>query len=520
MVQNSKFHGLSTEDPLQHLDKFDRVCDLTKINGVSEENFKLRFFPFSLGDKAHQWEKNLKRGSIQTWEQCKLAFLSKFFSTSRTTKLRNQILSFTQHNNESIGEAGRGLEATQTNVPIMDFLRLHPLANRTEGSSKEQRMEKDIRELQSKHDKVLVATQKPLHFVGEFDDQSPSFDNVNEEGLTQEELNYIGKQNRFQRYNNFNTNQNLSYRSTNVANPQDQVYPPQQGQQKFVHKNQFQGNYQPKQHFVQQPQGYGQQQPQIHENNFNSQPQQHKYPPTFGQQQLSQPQPVQEHQMGSDLCGVLQQLLQGQQRVESSFYDLGSKYETMQQKIIALEKNQASSSRQQGTLPGKPEPNPKEYCNARTLRSGKELPEREPRQVLIEDNEQVGGEAAQRIEQENQVAENDKSKEVEQDVVPEKPYVPPPTYQPILLFPGRFKKPILDKARAIFEKQLEKTQFTTPIIEAFLMVPQLGKLLKDAILNKTKELQGMVILSHECSAIIKKRTVPRKLSDPGTFTLP
>ncbi|XP_024010488.1 uncharacterized protein LOC112085500 [Eutrema salsugineum] len=58
------------------------------------------------------------------------------------------------------------------------------------------------------------------------------------------------------------------------------------------------------------------------------------------------------------------------------------------------------------------------------------------------------------------------------------------------------------------------------IIEAFLMVPQLGKFLKDAILNKTKELQGMVILSHECSAIIQRRTVPQKLSDPGSFTLP
>ncbi|XP_024011336.1 uncharacterized protein LOC112086597 [Eutrema salsugineum] len=61
---------------------------------------------------------------------------------------------------------------------------------------------------------------------------------------------------------------------------------------------------------------------------------------------------------------------------------------------------------------------------------------------------------------------------------------------------------------------------TLPIIDAFLMIPQRGKFLKDAILNKTKEHQGMVILSHECSAIIQRRTIPRKLSDPGSFTLP
>ena len=34
MVQGDKFHGFSMEDPLDHLDEFERVCSLTKINGV------------------------------------------------------------------------------------------------------------------------------------------------------------------------------------------------------------------------------------------------------------------------------------------------------------------------------------------------------------------------------------------------------------------------------------------------------------------------------------------------------
>ncbi|XP_024007245.1 uncharacterized protein LOC112083450 [Eutrema salsugineum] len=372
IVQNSKFHGLPMEDPLDHIDQFDRVCNLTKINGVSEDGFKLRLFPFSLGDKSHQWEKNLPRGSIQTWDQ--------------SMKLVENLAM----SNDTYGE---------------DYER----ANRTEGSSKEQRMERELKELRSQVDKMMVASQKPIHFVGECDDQSPIFDNVNEEGLIQEELNYIGNQKKFQRYNNFNTNQNLSYRITNVANPQDQ------------------------------------------------------------------------------------QLLQGQQRVENSYSDLGSKYEAIQQKIKELEKNQASSSRQQGTLPGKPEPNPKEYAHGITLRSGK---------CSLKTMSKLVG------------------RQLKGDVVPEKPYVPPPPYQPKFPFTGRFKKQILEKARAVFDKQLRETNFTVPIIEAFLMIPQLGKFLKDAILNRSKELQGMVVLSHECSAIIQRKTNPRKLSDPGSLTLP
>jgi len=41
------------EDPLNYLDSFDRLFGLTKINGVTEDMFQLRLFPFSLGDKAH-----------------------------------------------------------------------------------------------------------------------------------------------------------------------------------------------------------------------------------------------------------------------------------------------------------------------------------------------------------------------------------------------------------------------------------------------------------------------------------
>jgi len=95
IVQSNKFLGLPMEDLLDHLDEFDRLYSLTKINGVSEDGFKLRLFPFSLGDKDHQWEKSLPQGSITSWNDCKKAFLAKFFANSKTTRLRNDISGFT-----------------------------------------------------------------------------------------------------------------------------------------------------------------------------------------------------------------------------------------------------------------------------------------------------------------------------------------------------------------------------------------------------------------------------------------
>ena len=101
----------------------------------------------------------------------------------------------------------------------------------------------------------------------------------------------------------------------------------------------------------------------------------------------------------------------------------------------------------------------------------------------------------------------------------ESSFVPPP-YEPKLPFPGRFKKQLLEKYKALFEKQMSEVQVTMPIIDAFMLVPQYSKFLKDAVAAKKKEMEGMMVLTHECSAIIQRLTIPKKLEDPGCFTLP
>jgi len=121
MIQGNKFHGLPMEDPLDHLDSFDRLCGLTQINGVTEDMFKLRLFPFSLGDKTHHWEKTLPPDSINSWVDCKKAFLAKFFSNACTARLRNEISGFTQKNNETFCEALERFKSYTTQCPHHGF---------------------------------------------------------------------------------------------------------------------------------------------------------------------------------------------------------------------------------------------------------------------------------------------------------------------------------------------------------------------------------------------------------------
>ena len=50
-----KFHGFAGKDPNKHFKEFHVVCSSMKPNGISEEQVKLRTFPFSLVDSAKEW---------------------------------------------------------------------------------------------------------------------------------------------------------------------------------------------------------------------------------------------------------------------------------------------------------------------------------------------------------------------------------------------------------------------------------------------------------------------------------
>ncbi|CAA7048883.1 unnamed protein product [Microthlaspi erraticum] len=52
-----------------------------------------------------------------------------------------------------------------------------------------------------------------------------------------------------------------------------------------------------------------------------------------------------------------------------------------------------------------------------------------------------------------------------------------------------------------------------------MLIPPYQKFLKDAVQQRTREAQGMVVLTRECSAIIQRKVISDKKEDPGSFTL-
>ena len=105
MVQQSRFEGTLLEDPNLHLLVFLEMCDTLKLNGVSTDAIRLSLFPFLLRDKTRAWLHSLPPGCITTWDELTKAFLVKFFPLSKTTRVQNQITTFSQKEDEMLYKA-------------------------------------------------------------------------------------------------------------------------------------------------------------------------------------------------------------------------------------------------------------------------------------------------------------------------------------------------------------------------------------------------------------------------------
>jgi len=95
-----KFHGFDREDPYQHLNKFLTVLNTFKERDLSDEEVRLRLFPFSLEDRATLWLHNLPANSITSWAELSKKFLNKYYPIKKTNTMIDAIRNFRQKDNE------------------------------------------------------------------------------------------------------------------------------------------------------------------------------------------------------------------------------------------------------------------------------------------------------------------------------------------------------------------------------------------------------------------------------------
>lgn len=281
LVQNRCFNGLATENPMDHIEAFEALCNTTKANGVPYDYLRLTLFKFSLADKALRWLKMLEPGSITTWNECRAKFLNHFYTKSRSARMRNQIAAFKQKATETFNEAWERFKEYVKDCPHHVFTQESLMTTFYGGIDTQYQMALDTA---SKGDfstnTVVQATSLIENLARSNSDHAPEYDRslkvkavetdalkdltqkvklllareqqtikaleeTFDEDDDQEEVNYIGGQGGYRGFNpNYRNHPNLSYRSNNVENPQDMVYPPRQ--QGNLNKPSTFANYPPK----------------------------------------------------------------------------------------------------------------------------------------------------------------------------------------------------------------------------------------------------------------------------------
>ncbi|KAJ9561243.1 hypothetical protein OSB04_006403 [Centaurea solstitialis] len=98
MIKELTFDGKNDSNPIVHVENFVDICDLFKTENNQNDAIRLRLFPFTL-------LRSLEPSSIAIWEDLRSKFLSRFIPPSKIEKLRVEIRTFRQDDEETISEA-------------------------------------------------------------------------------------------------------------------------------------------------------------------------------------------------------------------------------------------------------------------------------------------------------------------------------------------------------------------------------------------------------------------------------
>ncbi|GKC98900.1 hypothetical protein Tco_1169175, partial [Tanacetum coccineum] len=104
-LHDNTFSGSDHEDANEHIDKVLEIVDLFHIPNITIDQVMHSAFPMSLAGAASRWLENKPSGSIATWEDLKIKFLSKYCPHARTAKKMEEINNFQQEPDENLYQA-------------------------------------------------------------------------------------------------------------------------------------------------------------------------------------------------------------------------------------------------------------------------------------------------------------------------------------------------------------------------------------------------------------------------------
>nr|GEY55248.1 reverse transcriptase domain-containing protein [Tanacetum cinerariifolium] len=105
LIKGNQFDGRTKTNPHKHIHQFLIICEMFKYRDTNNEAVLLMMFPLSLTGEAKTWLDEHDEGTIETWDELRTAFISRFFPPAFFDRLLREIRAFSQHEKESLTDA-------------------------------------------------------------------------------------------------------------------------------------------------------------------------------------------------------------------------------------------------------------------------------------------------------------------------------------------------------------------------------------------------------------------------------
>ncbi|XP_070661948.1 uncharacterized protein [Malus domestica] len=523
------------EDPNKHLKEFEVVCSSMTPITVDGSILKMKAFPFSLMDKAKDWLYELAPGTVTSWESMKRAFLEKFFPTSRIILLRKKISGIQQSQGESFPsyyERFKSLVASCPQHQMKEELLLQyfyegllPLERQMlDASAGGALVDKTPRDA-----KTLIANRalnaQQYEGVGQRDTPRPH--HVNEVSSISELQSQMANLTSMlsQLVEGPKTQGTTICGVCSIQGHQSDQCPQLienggwesanavgYGNQNQPRNDPFSNTYNPgwRDHpnfrWRDAPQ-YGQQSGFRQPPGFFPRPMEPQPPP---QAQSSQTNPGTS--MNDDKTyQLLTTMAQGMQNQAKEVNELKKQMGQMAEFLGQFREN--------GKLPSTTVVNPKggfESAKAITLRSGKEVRNKEDEKIQLKEDENTYPTARvpSPMPQPSKTSHPSTSGKNVPNVVISN------TNLPNVPFPRRFAQSKKEESEKDILDTFRKVQVNIPLLDAIKQVPRYAKFLKELCTTRKRISNKEVVKVSENVSAVLQRKLPPKCKDPGSFTIP
>ncbi|XP_042051734.1 uncharacterized protein LOC121797065 [Salvia splendens] len=483
MAENNAFRGRPTEDPNKHLTKFIQICNTTKINGVTDEQIRLRVFPFSLEDDAKDWLDSMEPNSIHTWEAMVEKFLEKYYPPSEALKRQSEIISFEMTPQESIRGAWERFKGLMKRCPNHGLNPTHQVLAFYRGCLPEAKRELNLSAGGSLLKKGEAEAMEVIEKV-----------TSNDEGWNNEwsRVHRVASATESSQMDSMYKQMELLHKKLDLMGMRPVVHEQQESVEdvSYIHQggNSYYNNSRPNQG-VEVTISLGTRRILIC--------------------RMGTPTIPCSHHRGSQFPKSHKNMEHTNQRLEKVENDVHSM--TVHMKGLEMLMSQiaqaVSSQHKPEQFPGQSNVNPKD-CKAIYLRSGTSY-ESSPMPEV-----EAKGVPDKKEEEEMEM----KSPHMQSEVQPEAIASPTPKEVKIP-FPQVVQKKKLDEKLVKFLEIFKRVHLNIPLIEALQQMPGYLKFLKE-IVSKKKRLVDYetVNLTENCSAIIQQK-MPAKMKDPGSFNI-